>query len=81
MAQARHTTDTPPHSVTVRGGDAATVLHKLMTVREVADVLGVPTSRVYDCWRDWELPMFRVGQQLRCDPGELAEWINNHRAV
>jgi excisionase family DNA binding protein len=51
-----------------------------MTVREVADVLGVPTSRVYDCWRDWELPMFRVGQQLRCDPAELAKWINDHRA-
>jgi excisionase family DNA binding protein len=53
---------------------------RLMTVREVAEVLGVPTSRVYDRWRDWQLPMYRVGQQLRCDPVELAEWIKSRRA-
>jgi excisionase family DNA binding protein len=52
----------------------------LMTIREVAAVLGVPTSRVYDCWRRWELPLYRVGQQLRCDPAELEEWIKSHRA-
>jgi excisionase family DNA binding protein len=51
-----------------------------MTVRDVASVLGVPTSRVYDRWREWGLPMYRVGQQLRCDPAELEEWIKNHRA-
>jgi excisionase family DNA binding protein len=53
---------------------------QMMTVRDVAEVLGVPTSRVYDCWRTWELPMYRIGQQLRCDPAELAEWIKRHRA-
>lgn len=57
------------------------MIQKLMTVREVAEVLGVPTSRVYDCWRDWDLPMYRIGQQLRCDPAELQEWVNNHRAA
>jgi excisionase family DNA binding protein len=51
-----------------------------MTVRDVATVLGVPTSRVYDRWREWDLPMYRVGQQLRCDPAELEEWIKSHRA-
>jgi excisionase family DNA binding protein len=56
-------------------------MHNLMTVSEVAAVLGVPTSRVYDRWREWELPMFRVGQQLRCDPAELRAWLEDHRAV
>jgi excisionase family DNA binding protein len=66
--------------VTERGGDAHNVMRRLMTVRDVATVLGVPTSRVYDRWREWGLPMYRVGQQLRCDPAELEEWIKSHRA-
>jgi putative molybdopterin biosynthesis protein len=52
----------------------------MMTVKEVATALNVPTSRVYDCWREWELPMYRVGQQLRCDRAELRAWIKDHRA-
>ena len=71
---------TASHSVSFEGGDVPTLMHPMMTVRDVADVLGVPTSRVYDCWRTWELPMYRIGQQLRCDPAELAEWIKRHRA-
>lgn len=55
-------------------------MEQMMTVQEVADVLRIPSSRVYDCWREWRLPMYRVGQQLRCDPAELQEWIKSHRA-
>ena len=55
-------------------------MKKMMTVQEVASVLCVPSSRVYDRWREWGLPMYRVGQQLRCDPAELEEWIKSHRA-
>ncbi|MQA86467.1 MAG: helix-turn-helix domain-containing protein [Streptosporangiales bacterium] len=57
------------------------MIQKLMTIEEAAHVLNVPTSRAYDCWRQWELPMYRVGQQLRCDPAGLHQWINNHRAA
>jgi excisionase family DNA binding protein len=65
--------------VTVRGGEAP-LMKQMMTVQEVADVLRVPPSRVYDRWREWGLPMYRVGQQLRCDPAELEEWIKTRRA-
>jgi excisionase family DNA binding protein len=62
------------------GGGDALFMERMLTIREVAELLGVPTSRVYDRWRDWRLPMYRVGQQLRCDPAELREWIKTHRA-
>lgn len=55
-------------------------MKKMMTVQEVAELLGVPPSRIYDRWRDWGLPMYRVGQQLRCDPDEFKEWIEERRA-
>lgn len=56
-------------------------MEKMMTVKDIATVLDVPASRVYDCWRKWEIPMYRVGQQLRCDPDEFKEWLNEHRAT
>lgn len=54
---------------------------KMLTVKEIAAILDVPASRVYDCWRKWGLPMYRVGQQLRCDPDEFKEWRNDRRAA
>lgn len=54
-------------------------MEKMLTVADIANILGVPTSRVYDCWRRWGLPMYRIGQQLRCDPGEFKQWRNARR--
>ncbi|GGP84508.1 helix-turn-helix domain-containing protein [Streptosporangium pseudovulgare] len=48
---------------------------------EVADYLGVPKSRVYDNWRSWGLPFLRIGQQLRCEPRALYEWVTEQRAA
>ncbi|MFJ2033905.1 helix-turn-helix domain-containing protein [Streptosporangium sp. NPDC087985] len=54
---------------------------KLMTVQDVADCLGIPKSRIYDNWKMWGLPFFRVGQQLRCDPADFRKWIEKQKAA
>ncbi|GAA0835614.1 helix-turn-helix domain-containing protein [Streptosporangium amethystogenes subsp. fukuiense] len=54
---------------------------RLWTVDQVADYLGVPKSRVYDRWREWGIPFVRIGQQLRCDPRALQDWISGQKAA
>lgn len=67
--------------MTRRDRDEPSYNDNLLTVNQVAEMLNVPASRIYDRWREWGLPMYRVGQQLRCDPAELEAWIKAHRAV
>ena len=47
----------------------------LLTAQEVADLLRVRTSRVYDLVRLGLLPGVRLGRQVRIDPGALRTWI------
>jgi excisionase family DNA binding protein len=51
-----------------------------MTVADVAVFLAVPTSTVYDNWRKWDLPAFRVGRNLRFRPNEMAAWLDRQVA-
>ncbi|MEU8175701.1 helix-turn-helix domain-containing protein [Microbispora hainanensis] len=48
---------------------------RLMDVDDVANYLGMPKSRVYNNWRAWKLPFFKVGQQLRCRRWDLEKWV------
>lgn len=50
---------------------------RLMTMREVRDVLNVPLARVYDLARQGVLPVVRLGRQLRVDEDVLREWIRS----
>ncbi|RLV09052.1 helix-turn-helix domain-containing protein [Streptomyces griseocarneus] len=52
-----------------------------MNVDEVADYLGVPKSWVYGNWRSREIPFKKVGQGLRCRPGDLEKWFEAQEAA
>ncbi|MFF4620907.1 helix-turn-helix domain-containing protein [Nonomuraea jabiensis] len=54
--------------------------NRLMSVEEVAAYLGVPKSTVYDRWKDWGLPAFRVGRSLRFRERDVETWLAKQAA-
>lgn len=48
---------------------------RLLTLREVAGVLGVSTQRAYELARKGLLPVVRMGRQLRVDSEQFDMWI------
>ncbi len=51
----------------------------MMTVRQVAELLGVHENWVYDQAATGELPSYKIGGTRRFDPDELRVWIADHR--
>ena len=54
--------------------------NRLMTVDELADLLGVPKKTIYGCWRQWGLRGYRVGRYLRFRERHVEEWLRNQEA-
>ncbi|UED88205.1 helix-turn-helix domain-containing protein [Streptomyces profundus] len=48
----------------------------MLTLDEVADYLGKPKGWVYANWRVAGIPFKRIGNQLRCRPTDLEQWID-----
>jgi excisionase family DNA binding protein len=47
----------------------------LLTVPEVAQILRVPPARAYDLARREEIPVVRLGRQIRVEEESLRAWI------
>ena len=56
------------------GPDVAGVT-RLLTAAEVAEVLRVPRSTVYELARNRRIPFLKVGRRTLFDPERLARWI------
>jgi excisionase family DNA binding protein len=54
-------------------------MESMMTVRQVAELLGVHENWVYDQAASGELPSYKIGGTRRFDPDELRGWIAGHR--
>jgi excisionase family DNA binding protein len=54
-------------------------MESMMTVRQVAELLGVHDNWVYDQAANGELPSYKIGGTRRFDPDELRGWIAEHR--
>lgn len=52
-------------------------LKRLLRVPEVARILDVPETRVYEMARQGLLPVVRLGRQIRIDREALDEFIRN----
>ncbi len=48
----------------------------MWTAHQVADLLNVRPSRVYELVQGREIPFIRIGRQLRFDPGAIQEWLD-----
>ena len=51
----------------------------LLTVADLAALLAVPASRVYDRWKAWGIPAFRVGGSLRFRRADIDAWLESQR--
>jgi excisionase family DNA binding protein len=50
--------------------------NRLLTSREVAAILCVRERTVRAMWREWELPAYRTGKQLRWRERDVHAWID-----
>jgi excisionase family DNA binding protein len=57
--------------------DAA--MESMMTVRQVAEQLGVHENWVYDQVASGALPSYKIGGTRRIDRDEFRRWIADHR--
>jgi excisionase family DNA binding protein len=56
------------------------VTGRLLTAREVGELLGLSTETVLRRYRAGELPGFRLASNvLRFDPADVDEWLDNRR--
>ena len=54
-------------------------MESMMTVRQVAELLGVHENWVYDQAANGELPSYKIGGTRRIDRDEFRAWIAEHR--
>jgi excisionase family DNA binding protein len=54
--------------------------NRLLTPQELAEMLGVPLSTVYDKWRDWGLPGKKIGKALRFRERDVLTWLEKQNA-
>ena len=53
---------------------------RLLSAREVGELVGLSTESVLRRWRAGEIPGFRLASNvLRCDPVEIDEWLQGLR--
>ena len=50
---------------------------RLLTMKEVAQRLGISLQRAYEMGRMGLLPVVRLGRQLRVEEGRLASWVES----
>ena len=58
----------------------AHVSERLLTAREVAELLGFAPGTVVDWYEAGKLPGFKVGGRLRFRPSEVEAWLEMQRA-
>ena len=56
------------------------LMPRLLRATEVADVLGLGRSKVYDMMKRGQLPVVRIGKAIRVPAHALEEWIKIHTA-
>ena len=50
---------------------------RLLTMKDVAQRLGLSLQRAYEMGRLGLLPVVRLGRQIRVEEGRLASWVEN----
>lgn len=53
-------------------------MKKLLSAKEVAEILGVEISTIYDWVYKKKIEHIKIGKLLRFDPETLQNYINNH---
>ncbi len=54
------------------------LMKKLLSAKEVAEILGVEISTIYDWVYKKKIEHIKIGKLLRFNPETLQNYINNH---
>ena len=54
--------------------------NRMLSARDVAEILAVPERTVRDKWREWRLPAYRIGKHLRWRERDVHAWIDRQTA-
>jgi excisionase family DNA binding protein len=54
--------------------------NRMLSARDVAELLAVPERSVRDKWRAWGLPAYRIGKHLRWRERDVLAWIDRQKA-
>ena len=52
----------------------------LLTMKQAADQVALPVSRLYELARQGRLPVIRIGKYVRVQANALQAWLARHRA-
>ncbi|MFI9598174.1 helix-turn-helix domain-containing protein [Nonomuraea sp. NPDC052265] len=55
--------------------------NRLLSIDELADYLGIPKATVYDRWKVWGIPAYKVGRTLRFRERNVETWLERNRAA
>lgn len=72
----RHPED---HMPSTHSGDGNGPLRPLLSIAEIAEVLGVEVRHVRRLVHERRIPFIKWGHLLRFDPEEIRAWIDHHR--
>lgn len=53
---------------------------KAIKIEEVADILSLSQTTLYDWVRTRQIPSYRMGTTIRFDPKELADWLDKRKS-
>ena len=53
---------------------------KALKVSELAGLIGISDSRLYELVKQGHLPSYRIGGAVRLDPASVAKWLRDNRA-
>lgn len=54
--------------------------NRLLSSRDVAEILAIPERTVRDRWKEWGLPAYRIGKHLRWKERDVYAWIERQSA-
>lgn len=54
--------------------------NRMLSAREVAEILGIPERTVREKWREWGMTAYRIGKHLRWRERDLNAWIERNAA-
>lgn len=66
-------------AVYVARSRGSAVSERLMTARELADLLGFSASTIADWSERGDVPAFKIGGRLRFQESEVLEWLEERR--
>jgi hypothetical protein len=55
--------------------------NKILNLASAAEVLDMPPRRLRQHWREWGIPAYKAGRELRFIERDLRTWLAKQRAA